>query len=183
MLNKDGSLRRIMPPSYTAEERTAIDEAERKRAAAAAAKKDAVRRDRNLLIRYPNLAAHNKAREAALDDVRKAVRASEQRLAAIEAERRPLLNEAEFYKGKQLPTLLKQQLDANEAAATAQRDAQVNQKAELDRIGKRYDVELAHLKRLWGGAEPGSIVVMAGGDSAADNKAAKPVKPASTQSR
>ena len=44
--------------------------------AEAAARKDAIRRDRNLVARFPNEAAHGKAREAALDDVRNSVRIS-----------------------------------------------------------------------------------------------------------
>ena len=68
-----------------------------------------------------------------------------------------LLDEAEFYKGKPLPPKLKQQLDANEAAAEAQRVLIENQKAELVRINKLYDTELARLKKLWAGAPPGSL--------------------------
>ncbi len=31
------------------------------------------------------------------------------------------------------------------------------QKAELVRINSRFDAELAHLKKLWSGAPPGSL--------------------------
>jgi hypothetical protein len=157
VLNQDGSLRRIMPPSYTAEERTAIDEAEKKKAAEAAAKKDAIRRDRNLLARYPNEAAHERARDAALDDTQNAINASSRRLVELEAERKPLLDEAEFYKGKSLPLKLKRQIDANDVAVAAQRESVANQQAEVSRINALYDAERSHMKKLWDGAEPGSI--------------------------
>lgn len=157
VLNKDGSLRRIMPPSYTAEERAAIDEAEKKKAAEAAAKKDAVRRDRNLLARYPNAAAHQKAREAALDDTQGAIDASSQRIVELEAERKPLAEEAEFYQGKPLPLKLKRQIDAIDVALAAQKDTVANQQVELTRINAVFDAELGHMKKLWAGAEPGSI--------------------------
>lgn len=183
VLSRDGTLIRVVPPQLTADERAAKEERDRRAQLERQARVEAVRRDRLLLQRFPNEAEHQKARQSALEDVQASMKLSQQRLAELERERKPLLEESEFYKGKQLPALLKQQLDANEAAVAAQRDAQGNQKAELDRIGKRYDAELAHLKRLWGGAEPGSILVMAGGDTTADPKAAKPVKPASTQSR
>jgi hypothetical protein len=51
----------------------------------------------------------------------------------LQRERKPLLDEAEFYKGKQLPSALKAQLDANDAATAgpARRDAQVQQRGEL----------------------------------------------------
>ncbi|WP_140634773.1 DUF4124 domain-containing protein [Methylibium rhizosphaerae] len=157
VLNKDGSQRQTLPPSMTADERAAVEEAERRKAAERVARQDAIRRDRNLLNRFPNLAAHNRAREAALDDVRKAVKASEQRLAAIEAERKPLLNEAEFYKGKQLPAKLKTQLEFIDVTAEAQKTLVQNQQAEVVRITALYDQELERLKKLWAGAQPGSL--------------------------
>ncbi|MFX8860318.1 hypothetical protein ABTM70_19335, partial [Acinetobacter baumannii] len=86
-----------------------------------AAQQDAIRRDRNLLSRYPTEAVHNKAREGALDEVRKAVRISEQRLADMEKERQPRLAEAEFYKGKPLPAKLKTQLEFIDVTVEAQR--------------------------------------------------------------
>jgi hypothetical protein len=157
VLNQDGSLRRMMPASLTPDERAAVEEAERRKAAEASAKRDAIRRDRNLLGRYPNDAAHNKAREAALDDVRKAARSSELRLAELEAERKPLIDEAEFYKGRNLPAKLKRQLDGVEVAISAQQETVSNQQAEVGRINALFDAELAHLRKLWAGAEPGSL--------------------------
>lgn len=157
MLNRDGSLKTVYPPTLTVEERAEKEAAERKAAEARAAQADAVRRDRNLLARYPNEAPHRKAREAALDTVRAAIKASERRLQALQAERKPLLDEAEFYAGKALPPKLRAQLDANDAATSAQREAAVSQQAELERVTRLYDAELARLKQLWGGAAPGSM--------------------------
>jgi hypothetical protein len=97
VLNKDGSLKTVFPPILTVDERAEKEAAERKLAEARAAHSDAVRRDRNLLARYPNEALHRKAREAALDTVRAAMKTSEQRLLDLAAERKPLLSEAELY--------------------------------------------------------------------------------------
>lgn len=157
LLNRDGSVRQRIPPSMTAEERAEYEARERARAEQRAAIADAGRRDRNLLQRYPNEASHQRAREQALNTVRLAIRASEQRLRALEVERRPLEQEAEFYEGRQLPPKLKQALDANDAAAIAQRDANTNQQAELGRVNRLYDIELERLRRLWAGAPPGSL--------------------------
>jgi len=149
--NSDGSLRRIVPPTPTSERRAAAERA---------AQQDAVRRDRNLTIRFPNEAAHRRAREAALDDVRKAVRTSEERLKLLAAERKPLLDEAEFYSDRQLPAKIRQSLDANDAAVEAQRTLVLNQQAEIVRINNLFDVELERLRRLWAGAPPGSMGVL-----------------------
>lgn len=157
ILNSDGSLRAIVPPAMSPEERAAYEARERKAALERASLQDAVRRDRNLMQRYRNEAAHRAAREAALDDVNKAMGLSERRIQELAAERKPLQDEAEFYKGKPLPSKLKQQLDANEASAEAQRVLIENQKAELVRVNKLYDTELARLKKLWAGAPPGSL--------------------------
>ena len=181
VLAKDGTLIRVVPPSLTAEERAAKEARDQKIAAEKAAKAEAVRRDRGLMSRYPNETAHAKAREAALDDVRTAIRNPEKRQQELERERKPLQQEAEFYQGKAMPPKLKQQLDANEAATTAQRDIQKNQHAELERVTKLYDDELARLKKLWAGASPGSLGP--DGDSAPPTKgtpaAAKTAKAAS----
>lgn len=157
VLNKDGSLKGVRPPTLTADERAEQEAKERKEAEARAAQADAVRRDRNLKARYPNEETHNKAREAALDSVRLAIRNSELRLKDLIAERKPLMDEAEFYVGRTMPLKLRQQIDANDAATEAQKAAMTNQQAELVRINRIYDIELERLRRLWAGAMPGSL--------------------------
>jgi hypothetical protein len=159
VLNRDGSLRRIVPPTMTAEERAEREAAERRAELQRAALADAVRRDRNLVSRFPNEAAHKKAREAALDAVRSAMQATEQRSAELAAARKPLDEEAEFYKGKSIPMQLRQQIDANDAAVEAQKTAVVNQQAEMVRINRLYDEELGRLRKLWAGAPAGSVPV------------------------
>ena len=157
LLNRDGSVRSVIPPTYTAEERAEREARERRAAEARAAQADAVRRDRNLVARYPDEAAHGKAREAALDSLRTAIAATERRLKELSAERAPLVNEAEFYQGKPLPPKIKSQLDANDAAVEAQKAAALNQTAELDRENKIYDPEFERLRKLWAGAPAGSL--------------------------
>ena len=157
ILNSDGSLRAIHPPSLTAEERGERDARERRLAEDRMAVADAGRRDRNMMKRYPNEASHQRAREAALDTVRLAIRATEVRLSELASERRPLVNEAEFYQGRPLPPKLRQQLDAIDASVEAQRSATANQEAELGRVTRLFDLELERLRKLWAGAQPGSM--------------------------
>ena len=156
LLNRDGSERRTVPPRMNAEERALAEERKRLQEQAAAAQKDAVRRDRNLMHRFPDEASHTKAREAALDDLRRAIVVSERRLKELEDERKPLAAETEFYSGRKLPFKLKSKIEANDAQQQAQRDIIQNQQAELVRVNGLYDAELARLKRLWLGAAPGS---------------------------
>ncbi|MEY2655906.1 MAG: hypothetical protein RLZZ524_2934 [Pseudomonadota bacterium] len=155
--NKDGSVRAKVPPSLTAEERAAQEEALRAELARDAARKDALRHDRNLLTRYPDEAAHAKAREAALEPLQQALKSVEKRLAVLEVEQKSLGNEAEFYKGRELPRKLKVRFDDNKTSIEAQRSSAANHQAELQRINARYDEELARLRKLWTGAAPGSL--------------------------
>ena len=157
VLNRDGSLREVKPPTLTAEERADADARERKASEVRMAAAEAVRRDRSLLSRYRDEAAHRKARVAALDTVKLAIKASEVRLAQLDAERRPLKDEVEFYRGKAMPGKLKAALDANDAALDAQRSLMTNQEAEVVRVERLYDIEHDRLKKLWAGARPGSL--------------------------
>jgi hypothetical protein len=157
LLNRDGSLRQIVPPTLTAEERAEREAAQLAQAQERAAMVDAVRRDRNLKARFPNEAAHRRSREAALEGVRVAMKASERRLDELAKERKPLLEEAEFYIGRNMPFKLKQAIEANNAAVEAQRNAIATQEAEMVRINRLHDVELDRLRKLWAGAAPGSL--------------------------
>ena len=159
-LNPDGSTRRIIAPSMTSEERSAVEASERAENAKRVTKKDEIRRDRMLASRFPNEAAHAAAREAALNDARRAVRLSESRITALTLERQPLTDEAEFYVGKSLPPKLKQLLDANDAAADAQRSLLQNQQEEIVRINANFDAELDRLRRIWSGATPSPAAVV-----------------------
>ena len=166
LLNADGSVRRVLSPSLTADEVAEIEAAERKAAGERTARQDAVRRDRTLLTRFPNEAAHQRARAAALADVEKGVLLSQQRSAALARERKPLLDEAEFYQGRPLPLKLRLALDANDAGVEAQRALVQNQQAEAVRINASFDVELARLRRLWAGAAPGSMGTLSAASAA-----------------
>ena len=146
-----------IPPTPTADERFEAEARERQKQLERERARDAVNRDRNLLGRYKNEAAHNKAREAALEDSRQSLRRSEERISVLAKERKPLIDETEFYPGKQLPAALKRQIDANDAAVRAQKDLIQSGETEIARINALYDVELERLRALWAGAAPGSM--------------------------
>lgn len=157
VLNRDGSVKGVVGPTMTADERAAQEAREAAESRERASRIEALRRDRNLLQRFPSEGAHNQARELALDDIRKSLKRSEQRLDLLAKERKPLVDEAEFYAGRQMPPKLKQQIDANEASADAQRTLIANQEAEIVRVNALYDAELDRLKKLWAGAQPGTL--------------------------
>ena|SRR5436190_12583943 len=166
-LNKDGSEKAIVEAPPTEDEKAERDRMRRQRDAERTAQEIEIRRDRDLLKRYPNEAAHAKARERALDDVASSVRNSEARIKLLLQERKPLDDEKEFYVGKSMPNKLQLALDANDAALDAQRSLVQNQQTEIVRVNTNFDTELARLKKLWGGAMLGTV--------AAANTASAPV--------
>lgn len=164
--NTDGSVKRVMPPSMTAEERAAHEDRLRQEMAAEAVRRDAIRLDRNLMSRYPDEASHQRARKAAMEPLNTALAATERRLTELEHDQKRLQQEAEFYKGREMPRDLKLKFGQNEAALQAQQDAAQNHLAEIRRINATYDQELTRLKRLWAGAAPGSVSLPASASAA-----------------
>ena len=180
-LNADGSLKRIIPPTPTADEIAAKEEKDREAKLELAARSDAVRRDRNLMQRFPDEAAHRKAREKALDELRIAGKIYADRITVLTTDRKKLDDEKQFYENervhKPLPTQLKQRIDANDALLEAQRSLAQNQVTETARINALYDAELARLRKLWAGAQPGSLGPLPGSQQAAVETAKLPPAP------
>jgi hypothetical protein len=160
-LNSDGSLKRIVRPPMTPDEREEAERQELENKAKVAALNDAVRRDRNLMQRYPDEASHDKAREKALDDFRVSEKNSAARIAILLEEKKKNDEERKFYDNekvkKPLPHSLKQKIDANEAALAAQRSIAQNAQTERERISRNFDLERERLRKLWGGARAGSL--------------------------
>ncbi|MEO6897118.1 MAG: DUF4124 domain-containing protein [Caldimonas sp.] len=175
-LNPDGSLKRVVPPPMTDDERAEAERRDREEKVANSAKNDAIRRDRNLMQRFPDEAAHRKARAKALDEFSGSVKNYEARIGLLTGERKKLKEEAEFYgppPKQPMPANLKQRIDANDASLEAQNGLVQNQQTEITRINALYDAELARLKKLWAGAPAGSLGPLPGPQSAALPAASK----------
>ena len=148
-LNRDGSKKRQLKRLQSDEERAQEEEATRKAEAKRAEEQLKTRQEQLMLNRFPNREKHDAARREALEANERAIATSQRRVEQLKKERKPLLDEAEFYVGKQLPFKLKNALDGNDAAMEAQQALIVNQQAERQRIDKRFDEELEQLKSLW----------------------------------
>jgi len=186
-LNPDGSLRRIIPPTPTADEVAAKEEKDRESKLEFAAKSDAVRRDRNLMQRFPDEATHRKAREKALEELRIAGKIYADRITVLTADKKKLEDEKYFYENervhKPLPTQLRQRIDANDALLEAQKSLAQNQVTETTRINALYDAELARLRKLWGGAQPGSLGPLPGTQQVSAETAKAAPAPAAVSAR
>ncbi|MFO1216809.1 MAG: hypothetical protein U1E89_00330 [Burkholderiaceae bacterium] len=160
---QDGATKSIRKPPPTADEQARIDAELQRLREASATRSEAEKYDRLLKVRYPNRAAHDRKRAAELERLQRAVAASEQRLREMGDERKRLMDEAEFYKGRKMPDALKQRIDANGATTSAQKQLLKQQQDQIDDINRLYDAELERLQKLWNGAQPGSLGPVPGG--------------------
>lgn len=152
-LGSTGVVKRVLPPSYTAEERSRLD-AQRKieedqRARVAEEK----RRDRALLIRYPTQASHDKERAEALGQIDEVIGAVNKREQSLLEQRKGIDAEMEFYQRdpNKAPPWLRRKVEDNAQQIQVQKRFLDEQAQEKRRINARFDEELVKLRQLWSG--------------------------------
>lgn len=155
-LGKTGMVRRVVPPSYTAEERKrqeAQKKAEEQQRARIAEEK---RRDRALLVRYPNQVVHNRERAEALARVDEVILTVSQRQKTLNEQRRHIDTELEFYQNdpKMAPPALRRRHEHNLQQQDQQQRFLQEQAREKQQINARFDEELARLQMLWSRDSP-----------------------------
>jgi hypothetical protein len=150
-LNPSGTLRKRVGPTLTAEERAREDEKEKLAAAERARQAEEKRRERALLARYPNKAAHDKERGEALAQVDEVIKAANKRITELAQQRKTIDAEFEFFKAdpSKVPPSLRRQVDENEQSVAVTKRFIVDQDSEKKRVNSRFDEELTRLKRLW----------------------------------
>jgi chromosome segregation ATPase len=150
-LGKTGIVKRVVPPSYTADERARIDAQKKAEDMQRARVAEEKRRDRALMVRYPNQAMHDKERTDALAQIDEVVNAVTKRQEALARQRKEIDTELEFYQGdvKKAPSWLQRKLEDNEQQVQIQKRFLGEQSQEKQRINGRFDEELAKLKQLW----------------------------------
>lgn len=150
-LGKTGIVKRVVPPSYTAEERAKLDAQRKAEELQRARVAEEKRRDKALLVRYPNQAMHDKERADALLQIDEVVVAVNKRQEALARQRKEIDVELEFYQGdvNKAPSWLKRKLEDNEQQVQIQKRFLADQAQEKQRINGRFDEELTKLKQLW----------------------------------
>jgi hypothetical protein len=157
-LSGSGLVRRVLPPSYTAEERAQLDAQRRREEEQRARLAEEKRRDRALMIRYPTQASHDKERTEALDQIDEVVNAVNKRERALEQQRKEIDTEMEFYQRDpdQAPSWLRRKLEDNQQQVLVQKRFLEEQALEKKRINARFDEELVKLRQLWAGVAAGN---------------------------
>ncbi len=150
-LNPSGTVKRRIGPSLTAQERAAKEAHERQLAEERARQADEKRRDRALLIRYPNRAMHDVERREAQGTVDGVIKSAQLRVVDLKRQLTALEAEMEFYKKdpSKAPAALRRQFDENRQNTEAQDRFIALQDEEKKRINLRFDEELQRLQVLW----------------------------------
>jgi len=148
-LSGSGLVRRVLPPSYTAEERAQLDAQRRLEEEQRARVAEEKRRDRALMIRYPTQASHDKERAEALGQIDEVVYAVNKRERALEQQRKEIDTD-------KAPSWLRRKLEDNQQQVLVQKRFLEEQALEKKRINARFDEELAKLRQLWAGVAAGN---------------------------
>ncbi|WP_296698379.1 DUF4124 domain-containing protein [Rhodoferax sp.] len=160
VLNPSGTVRTKVGPTLTVQERAeqeARDKAELEDRTRLIEEK---RRERALLIRYPNKIVHDKERAEALVQIGVVRQAAVNRVEELLRQRSALNDEMEFYKKdpSKAPPALRRQVDEVNQSLAVQGRFIADQDGELRRVNSRFDEELVRLQQLWAkhSAAPGA---------------------------
>jgi hypothetical protein len=150
-LSGSGTVQRVIPPSPTLEEKAQAEAARKAAERARQREAEEVQRDRALVLRYPNQAAHDRARANALEQVDLVIGGLSEREKSLALRVQDLDQQLAAFSAQpnSAPSLLRRQrLDA-EAELAQQRRLLQQQRAERDRINTKFNDELARLTKLW----------------------------------
>ncbi len=147
-LNRDGSVKRVIEPPLTPEQRKAREQEEKARRERERAAQEQLRKDRALLETYASEDEIDASRDRALAERQRLIDRAAQQLKESRNDRKRLDDEAEFYAKRQLPDRLKRQLDENAELQQQQLRTIEDIRADMQRINERYDAELTRFREL-----------------------------------
>ena len=155
-LSPSGSLRRKIEPTYSMREQAEREERQRKAQLQASRALEERRRERALVVRYPNAAAHDRERAEALVQIDAVITAARKRLGELTDERRKLDEQLEFYAkdASKAPDSLRRRIDDNAKSVAVQNRFIADQDDEKKRVNARFDEEQNRLRPLWSGTAP-----------------------------
>lgn len=151
VLNPSGTLKNTIGPQLSERDRQALDVKKRAEMQERQRVEDQKRLDRALLTRYPNQASHDRERDSALERAMEVKRLAQQKVVELQAERKLIDQELEFYvqTPERTPGVLVQRARSTDEAIGVQGKLIDEQDRQLKRINTNFDEELLRLKRLW----------------------------------
>ena len=150
-LSAQGSVKRVLGPTLTAQERAAQEEKDKAALEVRLQAQEEKRRDRATLGRYPNQAAHDKERSQVLSQIDEVIKTAAKRSIELAEQRVAINADYEFYKKdpSKAPFALKRRLEENDGNIFMQQLFINDQDLQKRRINQRFDEELVKLKILW----------------------------------
>jgi hypothetical protein len=151
ILNPSGTVKSIVGPALTAQERLLIEAKNKAVLVERARQEEDKKRDRALLIRYPNEVTHQKERAKAIEQITLVKLAAAKREAHLQDERKKLQDEVAFYANNpsKVPAKLRRQMDEVTQSLAAQARFITEKDLEAGRTNARFDEELLRLAPLW----------------------------------
>jgi len=151
LLNPSGTVKGKIGPVLNVHERAELEAKEKAEMEERARAAEEKRRDRALMIRYPNKDVHDRERTEAVNQVNLVIAAATIRIKELQDQRVGIDRELEFYQKdpSKVPPLLRRQIDENTENLAVQQRFIVDKQAEIKRVNDRFDAELARLKQLW----------------------------------
>lgn len=147
-MRADGSVRRVIEPPLTEEQRRERAEKARREYEAKEARRSQARRDIALMETYATEDEIETMRQAALAGRQAVIERSKLRLKDFELERTRLANEAEFYAGRKMPLKLERSIESNKALIQAEQRLISEMQVDMTRINSRFDAELQRFREL-----------------------------------
>ena len=147
-LRSDGSVRRVIEPPLSAEQRAAREAEARRQAEEADRQRAQMRRDLALLEAYATTDEIEEARNRALGTRSQLIDRANKRIEEHKRERAKLEKEAEFYVGRELPDSLKRALENNSALMRSEQRIVDDVRGDMDRVNARFDAENKRWREL-----------------------------------
>ena len=150
-LNPSGSLRRVVVPPPPEMERLAQEARERAEGERRAQAAEQSRRERVMLVRYPNEAAHNVERASALQRVDESMELTRLRIGQLQRQQTDVEAAMARFAGdsaKMPHGLFQEKADVLRAIGTQKRSL-TELEQEKQRVHLRFDTESAQLRPLW----------------------------------
>jgi hypothetical protein len=154
-LRPDGSVRRVIEPPLTPEQRAARDAEARRQNEEAERQRAQMRRDLSLLETYGSENEIEATRIRSLGDRQVIIERANKRIEELKRERKRLDDEKEFFLKRDMPEKLKRSLAANNEMQKSQQKIIADTRQDMDRVNERYDGEIRRFRELVkSGAQP-----------------------------
>jgi len=152
VLNPDGSVRQVIPPPLTKEQRRQNEEKEKERVLEAERERIESQKNGVLLDTYNNAGEIDAARKRTVAARQVLVDRADARLKQYAEEKKKLDDEAEFYAKRKLPPRLQDAYEANRTLSAQQEKVRADALEDIRRINEKFDADLERFRKIEGEA-------------------------------